>query len=219
MSYDKPVSYSGLKLYKKCPLKWKNQYIDGNREPPGKAAQRGTDLHTAIEEFFIRGTGFPTDIMPLAPWRAYMEQLTLRSPSPELELAVNVEWEPVDFNDPTAYYRGVADLHYTDNGVLHIYDWKSGRMYPEHEAQGRTYMALSPEVDAYMVHFVYIDHPLTVITHMWNAEHRKKEIEDLRKDIEVLRLDTEYKPTPHHDTCKWCPLSWRKFGGTCRAAP
>lgn len=216
--YTKPLSYSGMKLFKQCPRRWESRYIHKKYEPQGKAASRGVDLHTEIENFFVDHMVNSLKSAPLTPWRQFMANLTLRNPSVEAKMAVNEHWEPVDFNDPAAYYRGMADLKYEDNTRLHIFDWKSGKIYPDHVDQGRTYMALSPEYEEYHVHFVYLDLPMEVHSFKFTHNDRIQEIRTLKEDIELVRTTTVYEPKPHHQTCQWCPLSWRK-GGECRAAP
>lgn len=218
--YTKPISYSGLKLFKKCPRAWASRYIENIKPPTGKAAQRGTDLHAEIEQFFLRGTGYPDHLRPLKPWRQYMEALTLMNPTPEARLAVNERWEPTDFDDPEAYYRGLADLRYLDfpHSTLHIFDWKSGRVYPDHQEQGKTYMALSPEYERYVTHFVYLDLPTEVISWSYTHNDRIQEIRQLKEDIEIIRTTEIYDPKPSRNGCRYCHLSWRD-GGSCRAAP
>ena len=220
MTYTKPVSPSGLKLFKKCPFRWKAQYIDGYRPPSNKYADRGTDLHGELESFF-RGFGqYPYGLPALAPWRRFMEALTVYKPHPEVEMAVDATWSPVPFDDDTAYFRGKADLKH-DNmeaSVLWLYDWKSGKIYDDHEQQGEDYVCLSGEYENYIVSFVYLDQPLTVVPFKYSHSQRTMMIAKRKEDIERLRNETEFKPTPSNYVCKWCPLSWRN-GGTCNAAP
>lgn len=217
MSYDKPISYSGRKLFKQCPRKWYVTYVEKDREAPGVAAQRGTDIHDQLEQFFRGGVAYPNTKV-LAPWRRFMEGLTLYDPVPEGDLAVDVEWNPCGFDDEHAYYRGKADLVYQEGDTLVILDWKTGKIYPDHEDQGKTYMALHDECSKVRTGFVYIDQPLTVHWRDYTAEHRTQEIEVIRSDIELIRNATEFPATPNSMGCRWCKQSWRN-GGTCEAAP
>lgn len=214
--YNKPISYSGKSLFKQCPKKWHNQYILGNRGPSNPAAERGTRLHEQLEKFFMGGV-FPRGIVVLRPWRQFMEALTLESPSPEAELAVLSDWTPTTFDDEGAYYRGKADLQYIKDDTLHIFDWKSGRVYPEHSEQGLSYVAMGAEVENYKTYFVYLDSPLTVHTYDYTAKQRLEEQEKLSEEIEVIRLAEDYPGTPNQ-YCRYCPMNWRT-GGECHAAP
>jgi len=216
MSYAKPISYSGKKLFKQCPKRWYHTYVLGEREPSGPAAERGTRLHDKLEQFFLRGTGYPQDDKVLAPWRRVMEALTLYDPSPEAALAVNKDWEPVDFDSPDAFYRGKADLKFSRSGEVHIFDWKSGKKYPDHEEQGMSYVAMAPEHTLAHTCFVYLDSPLDMLEFQYTPTQREDHIAELINEINEIRATTEFLPKPN-DGCKWCPLSWRK-GGECHAA-
>ena len=214
--YDAPISYSGKSLFKECPKRWEDNYIRGNRPPSGKAAERGTKLHDELETFF-KGTPYPRDNTVLAPWRRFMEALTIYLPTAEGELAVTADWKPCSFDDPKAFYRGKADLFFNLGGILHILDWKSGRKYDTHEDQGKSYVAMSPEHDSYRTGFVYLDHPLEVLEFEYTQTEREDHIAELIKEVNGIRTATEYPATPSDKACQWCPLSWRK-GGECKSA-
>ena len=214
--YTKALSYSGKSLYKKCPAAFKSAYIDGVREEAGKAAQRGTMLHTSLEEFFL-GSSYPTD-QTLLPWRRYMEQLTLKTPTPEGQIAVRSDWSPTNFDDPEAELRGAFDLMYVDKSVTEIFDWKSGKVYDSHKEQGEHYVAMLPENGGYYVNFVYLDQYDTVHRHFYNARDRRELQDRIADEINVIREDTQFIATPSNDNCQWCKLSWRK-GGICKEAP
>lgn len=213
--YSKPVSPSSLKLWKECPLKWADCYIHGNRQPPGAAAQRGTDLHNMLEDFF-NGSPYPSGNKTLAPWQRLMEGLAAADPVAEGELAVNFAWESCDYNSPLAYYRGKKDLHYDLGTTLNIFDWKSGKIYDDHEFQGASYACMSPGYETYKSSFVYLDHPHVIKTWTYTAEQVAARRIEITNIIQELRTAEEYPATPG-DGCTWCHLSWRR-GGSCKRA-
>lgn len=215
--YNKPLSYSGMSLFKRCPRAWEDVYINGNRSPSGKAAERGTQIHDAIEKFFL-GAPYPSAIKELKPWQAYMEHLLQYEPIAEAKVAVDENWEAVSYDDPKAILRGKIDLVYSVGGLTHILDWKTGKVYDTHPEQGRTYVALSNEDSKYMASFVYIDQPLVVHSTTYAIPEREGMINLLKQQIEDIRGADEFPPTPSRDNCKWCDLSWRN-GGKCKAAP
>lgn len=209
MSYEKPVSYSGMSLYNKCPRKWSDAYILGNREPSGAAAERGTMLHDLLEKYFKDLASYPTGNSCLTKWEKYMSALKAQGLVAEGEVAVFEDWTPASFDDPTAWARGKID------GELEkVYDWKSGKIYDDHWMQGLFYCAMK---DKRLADFVYLDIPLHVEGFAFSAD----EVQDARGQIDdkirIIRTDEEWKPTPGRE-CNWCKLSWRK-GGTCTSAP
>lgn len=224
--YRGPISYSGKSLFFECPARWADAYIHGNRGPQGKAAERGNQLHDALEQFFLEPTGlYPREVVTnrgreyvLAGWEDFMRRLLPYSPIPECELAVDENWRPTQFNDPLAYARGKADLRYTDDTFLYIYDWKSGRMYDSHVKQGEMYVAMSPEGhEQYVARFVYLDQAPTTMEWRYTPADRRTIIIKLIDEIETIRNAHEYPETPNAN-CKWCHLSWRNGGG-CTKAP
>lgn len=216
MSYDRPLSPSGLNLYEKCPFRFHAQYVLGQREESGAAALRGTQKHEALEAYF-RGAPYPSADSVLSPWRDFMEGLAAKSPTAEGEVAVFADWSPASFSDPKAYFRGKKDLDHEEDGCLHIHDWKTGREYPYHVDQGKAYVAMSPARDEYKVKFVYLDQPLLVREWVYDAKDRVDIQAEFTARIEVVRNDQHWTATPG-DHCDWCPLSWRR-GGQCKRAP
>lgn len=215
--FNYPISFSSKSLFNECRYRWADVYINGNRQPPGRAAQRGTALHDKLERFFL-GNGYPRSDGDLAAWQPFMENLTQYSPVPECELAVDAKWQQTPYDAENAYARGKADLRFENNDTLYILDWKSGGIYADkHKEQGEMYVALSPERERYRTEFVYLDHPKIVHAHEYTHKERRTLVMKLIDEIETIRHATDFSPTPNSG-CKWCPLSWRK-GGSCVKAP
>lgn len=216
MTYTKPISYSGMKLWQACPSLWYDQYILGIRQPSGKAAMRGTQLHDKLERYFKREAPYPSGDRTLARWQPFMVALQATDPVAEGEVAVDANWRPVDYKSKEAYFRGKKDLDYTHDGVCHLFDWKSGKIYDDHYKQGEAYAALTPGYERYIVNFVYLDHPHVV--HRWELDAPKVEAvkAELIDTIEIIRNATEFPATPG-DKCTWCHKSWRN-GGECKRA-
>jgi hypothetical protein len=218
--YDKPVSYSGLSLFRKCPRAWADAYIDGNRGESGAAAMRGTKLHEQLETYFEGGVEYPIKNSVLRDWHEYMTMLMAHQPIPERQIATCAKWQPADFNDPSAHTRGAVDLEYMIDDVLYLYDWKSGKVYDTHVEQGQFYAAMSAHrcPSKTVVRFVYLDIPGYVVEWQYTPDACKRIQEKLDAEIQVLRVTDSYPANPSQDNCKWCSLGWRR-GGTCHASP
>jgi len=216
--YNKALSPSGLKLFKECPFKWADRYVAGNYPPARAASDRGTELHLELELFFTGAQPYPAANKTLRPWQRFMEGLSIKPHTAEGEVAVLSDWSQTTFNDPNANYRGKYDLKLDGNPkVLDIFDWKSGKIYPDHEFQGLSYCAMEPgRYLVYRTHFVYLDIPTHVETRDYLAPKIVVERIKLTEEIDFLRNSMVYPPKPGSG-CYYCHLSWRK-GGTCRAA-
>ena len=223
MSYDNPISYSGLSLYRKCPLAWKTAYIDGVRTESGAAANRGTKIHAELEKYFD-GTSPELRNLVFQPWKDWMEELLDRATvlQTEWQVGATKDWGKAAFDDPQAHVRGAMDLVVeADDELPHVIDWKTGGIYPEHVGQADYYAALRGAYhlrDGVEVSMVYLDHPKTVRTWQYGLDKVQELQGSLNDEIAILRLDEEYVPTPSPKSCRWCPKSWRA-GGDCKAAP
>lgn len=215
MPYTKAVSYSGLSLYRQCPHRWHDNYVLGNRQPSGAAADRGTYIHELLEDYFLGKTPYPSGNALLKKWTDQITALMAHSPTAEGEVAVSRDWAPVSFADPVAYVRGKVDLTF-QTAARHIYDWKTGKVYPTHAEQGQVYVALSPECDDYVVQMWYLDQPHHIAEWKYTRKDRDEIIVKLVDEVDALRSATEYPATPN-DGCQWCHLSWRN-GGDCKRA-
>jgi CRISPR/Cas system-associated exonuclease Cas4 (RecB family) len=218
MSYDKAISYSGLSLYRKCPKAWHDAYVLGNRSEAGAAANRGTEIHKEIEDYF-NGLVERITHSALHKWKAYFFGLAPRNPVPEMKLGACSAWSPMAFDDATANVRGAMDLVTVGEAATHIIDWKTGKVYPEHEKQADFYAALSAAYHKQptVVTMAYIDQSTT--TPYTYSVGKCEELQGkLGEEIAELRLVEEYPATPNPVSCRWCNLSWR-VGGTCRGAP
>jgi hypothetical protein len=150
-----------------------------------------------------------------------MHSLAEHEVFPEAMVAMDTSWTPIGYDDPNANLRGKIDLRYSDEGTLHLKDWKTGRKYPTHQEQGETYLALSEDVakdhDRIVVEMVYIDQR-EIDTWDYTPEHIFGIKQTLQEGIDIIRSDDKHEATPSMDSCRWCNLSWRN-GGSCTDAP
>lgn len=216
MPYTKPLSYSGKSLYDQCPKRFEWVYVLGNREEPGAAAKRGTEMHSYLEEFFLGGA-YPSHVKPLDRWQPYMESLTHYNPSPEAALAVTQDWKPTQFDSSEAYLRGKADLIFRSGDTVEIVDFKTGRQYDSHVNQGECYVAMADSAPSYRTTFIYLDQFPTVVQNTYDAGVRNGLIMQLKVEVDKIRTTEHFEAKPS-DKCRWCPLNWRSGGG-CLDAP
>ncbi len=220
MSYDKPMSYSGLSLWRECPRKWFHRYKEGYYEPPGPAAVRGTEVHSDLELYFAAEEGQEVQMKHhkiLTPWLRKLSEFYGLGAEPEGEVAVDSNWKRVAWDSPDAYFRGIIDLRWRDENVVHILDWKTGRIRANHVYQGEAYVALEEDADDYRTHFAYIDHPTIIHTRPYTDSERHAFQQKIGEEIEEVRNARDYPETPGNG-CRWCALNWRS-GGPCKKAP
>lgn len=137
---------------------------------------------------------------------------------PEHKIAVTDKWQLCDWEAPDAYLRAVVDLKYiVSTESIVNYDWKTGKIYPDHADQKELYAAMvsaeHPEaLEVKSIH-VYVDlnkntdqsfhrDQIQAIQHKWNLRVRS------------VAEDEHHMPSPGYH-CTWCGYS-RKVGGPCR---
>lgn len=210
-------SLSRVGTYEQCPLKYKFRYILRLQEgEKNKAASRGVEKHKEIEDFLSQKVQTLSSDLDF-----YTQFLTgIRDHGqPEIRVALNDKWEVVGWDSPDAWLKSVLDFRVAqpDLGKSTVYDWKSGKIYPDHDDQKHLYSLVEMatdqrilEVDA--VH-VYIDLGKTTkktYRRDWMIEGQKK----WQHRVDVMENDTQHIPNPTY-LCRFCPFR-REIGGPCR---
>jgi hypothetical protein len=192
---------------------FKGKYIQGMRDKPGPAAQRGINIH-AKAEHYLNGNirGLPPELKKLG--KEY-RNLKKTKPLVELKLAVSNKWTPVSWNK--GWCRGILDVMTYEDPTCIIVDHKTGGVYDSHEEQGEIYACLAAaniDTDEYEVEFFYTDKG---IIKSWS--YTRKQVATLRNlwaaRAEKMFAAKRFPETPSAQACKWCPVS-SKRGGPCQ---
>lgn len=125
------LSYSALKQFDTCPRQYHEvRVLKKYLSPDTTATIWGKQVHEAAEHFVRDGKPFTIAF----PGQNVVESLA-KIPGEkhcELEMAVNDKLEPVDFNDPSAVLRGIADLVIINGNKAKVCDYKTGKnKYPD----------------------------------------------------------------------------------------
>jgi hypothetical protein len=186
---------------------------------PSPAAQRGTGIHSEGENYLLNKTFIcPPSYQKVS---GHLMGLKARKAIPEMKMAVNEKWEPVDYKASDAYFRGIVDVHYIHEETLHVEDFKTGQIYSSHPAQMEVYTALAvaeyPEVKYITTRLVYVDQG--IVTPPKTVEvSRVKPIRMLMDGrIKIAEEETIFPATPSADACRFCGYK-AKDGGPCTVA-
>lgn len=209
-----PYSYSKLATYRQCPAKYNFAYnLKLPRKPRHEAAVRGEDVHKSIEEY-LRGEreDLHIDIMQ---HQGFFQQLRDMGAIPEVQFAVNREWEVCGWDDDDCYIRGYIDTQLILDDSVTQYEYKSGKMYPEHKSQMNLYATcklVELETEAINSIAFYLDlndysqitYPKAMLKEykgMWN-----RQIRDIENDKIWMKNPTWL--------CRYCDFSTQN-GGPC----
>lgn len=209
-------SLSKIGTYEKCPAQYKYRYIDHIPTKKSESAQRGTDNHAVIEGY-LKGhhASLPSE---LSFYTGFFDGLKKFELFPEIQIALDNEWNPVPWDSPTVWWRGVLDLLTLPNEQeAYVYDWKTGKFYPDHDDQKSLYslavLATYPAVRLVRAFHVYVDLGKTS-----KKEYSRDQMHMLRDfwTNRVVKLERDSSFIPHPGWyCSYCPFS-RAQGGPCK---
>lgn len=117
MSYEiKHLSASQVKTFQMCQRKWFFEYPLGIKSPPTKAQTFGVDVHTQLEEYWLKG------ITPYSPAaRAALKLIPTHEVHPFVELPLDAP--PLMLTGIKV--KGFIDLLLDEGKWIHIYDYKT----------------------------------------------------------------------------------------------
>jgi hypothetical protein len=174
------------------------------------------DLHKVVEDCIL-GSDAPLPDT-ISHYQTWLQQLRGADAFPEHKVAINSRWESTSWDSPDVFLRGVLDLKHTaDPATINVYDWKSGKIYDDHEDQRRLYSAFTfaEHPDAYQVRasHVYLDLGKVV-----SVDYHRDQMGAIRDNWDrraaIVLGDTDYIPSPGYH-CRWCSYS-KANGGLCR---
>jgi CRISPR/Cas system-associated exonuclease Cas4 (RecB family) len=162
------LSHSRMKTHEQCPRKARYKFIDKLKEPSSEAMDRGSRVHKELEDWLAGELGtlrsevqVPTTGV-YAAIRSKVAELIADGydVSPERQAAFTVDWEPCPWFGPQVFMRVVYDWEAVKDQHAVLCDYKTGKMYDDHEQQAKLY-ALGAfkehKVNAVEVVFYYID--------------------------------------------------------------
>lgn len=210
-------SLSSLGTFEKCQLRYKLQNIDKLPITRGEAANRGVETHKVIEDYINdKEKGLPTN---LNFWTQTLDQLRERGAKAEVRISLTREWTPTEWNAEDVWFRGILDLLVIGGTRGEVYDWKTGKIYPDHDDQKSIYSAavlgIHPDLHEVSATHVYVD-----LNQQRQKTFHRDNLPELRKHWEVRASFLERTspddmiPSPGYH-CRYCPFS-AKVGGPCR---
>lgn len=215
-------SLSALGLFERCKFAYKCRYIlrEPDRRKPGGPAQRGIDTHKEIEENLLHG--HPLSFELERKWGSAFREIKQYEIQIEHKISLTPEWT-IDPNYKEAWLRMVLDLKAKKPSGYTVYDWKTGKEYPEHYEQKQLYcngiLAEHPEVTNISAVHVYLDlgkqtkrdyhrDQLLASRAQWDSRVKK-----LAHYLESPDMG-QWIPEPNF-LCRWCAYS-RGNGGPCK---
>ena len=208
-----PASYSRLSKYERCPAQANYAYTLKRPYVQGSAAARGSAAHTTMEDYLTKKTGNLHDAV--AAYQHIFDELREHDPAVEVEFAVTKSWDIAPWDK--CWLRGGVDAMYIRGLTAELYEWKTGKMYDDHDEQRRLYFLLVaahyPGIQEFRIRSYYFD-----LGRMKTLEATRDQLDPIREDfnarITIMSNDDIFAPRPGY-YCGWCDYS-RQKGGPCR---
>lgn len=220
--YVGPFTHSRIRDFETCKLQFHLRHVqrlDGQTSP---ALERGSKVHEAIECFlngWVKKLGEIVEGL-----RDPIMKLKKLNPECENLWAHDKNYQPLpDQFDKKAWCRAKLDalVRPKPKGeqVVRVFDWKTGKIYPENEDQTRFYGMLAlmkePKAERADLELWYVDQNEIKV----QAPVFRTEVPAIQKDFNKRAgrmYDAKKFPAEPGMHCRACPFSKRK-GGPCPA--
>lgn len=221
------LSWSRLSDYHQCPLKFKLKYLEKHhlfKEESTSSPHlvRGSNVHKALENYVIQSTSNGelevkiTSLPEVEATKPFVDRFLTNYTTviPETQIAINRNWERVEWFSRDAYYRAILDLIALRPSDVAIIDYKTGKMRdydggPSGKGQlhlsGAISLHLWPDIPEVSTTYAYVDHKQT-ITKKFTQADRQELREHFDEEHNRVNSDTKFRPTVN-EFCKWCPAT------------
>lgn len=122
-------SYSSIKMFENCPLRYYEQRIAKSvKDEGGEASIHGDRVHKSIEAKLKTNTDLPQDMGHYAPLvEAVAQSAGNGSLEIEKELTINRQMRPTGWWDADAWLRSKLDILVMKGPSATVLDWKTGK--------------------------------------------------------------------------------------------
>ena len=211
----KAWSYSTVTTFEECAYRVYIGKVKKIPEPSGEAADRGTAVHKAAEDYV---QGKTDELIPeLKNHRAWLDDLRKDFPtgsvSVEGEWAYTIDWEKTGWMDANCWARIKLDVFVKNSPTTgRVIDYKTGKKFGneiKHGQQGLLYaigaFMRDPELEYVDVEFWYTDLPLKESTKKsYTRAQALMFMPSFHKRGVKMTTETEFNPNPSKMNCKWC---------------
>lgn len=241
-----PMSYTMMSMFKKCPLQFKMVYLDKlpRIQIETSALQIGKTVHEILEETINTIKAFPSKSITKVFEDVTTQKLMNSDLAPEvqteileiikninvdllttlknvdyhseLQVALDENLQPCDFNDSKAVFRGIFDFvwfeEFFNTKTVHVLDFKTNKMQNADELQlfyyaflAKHYFGLSDN-DVVNVYFWYVRFDTKDAFSTWKINVSDIKDDDFVDMYKKLMDSDEYSAVPGTH-CNWCSVA------------
>jgi len=209
----KPYSFSKISVYENCPRQFKYKYIDKLPTAPKDMTPllKGSAVHNILENYPNKGTHklqekyqFIVDEFLDSDYKKLFDYPNLR----EQAIALDDTLSPKPYGK-NVLFRGYIDYMCFIDGILHIIDWKTGKLKDLKYQNFNQLLFYSiymfkkyPKVNQIKIRYVYIEHKLENSI-LLDRKYLSKYINDLITIIDKIENEKTF-PKNKQVLCNWC---------------
>ena len=208
-------SYSSIKTFEQCPKKYFHLKVAKDvKDEPGEAADYGTAVHLAAEEFVRDGKPIPDKFAFMRP---VVEKLADFPGEKYTEMKLGVtktSWgfDPCSFFDKEVWYRGIVDLLIVNGETAHMIDYKTGKNAKYADMKQLDLMAGAlfvkfPELQTIKSALAYVvSNEFPKKTHVREEMHTYLSVFDNELDRLDAAMENGVFNPKSGPLCGWCPV-------------
>lgn len=203
-------SYSAIKMYMNCPLRYYHQRIKKSVTDPGsEATHYGERVHKQLEERLRDHTELPQETKHYEPLVSAILQGVKGQLLVEQELTLTVDLTPTGWFEPDAWLRTKIDVLVLDGKRAVMFDWKTGKRKPDFdqfELYALQVMTHYPEVEHVSVGFVWLK-DRAIDKEQYTRQDAARLWEKLLSQIRRIEqsVETDVWPARPSGLCRFCP--------------
>ena len=203
-------SYSSIKLYENCPLRYYRQRIVKDvTDPGGEASKHGERIHAFLEGR-LKGSGLDAEVAQYEPLCASVEKLAKQGELHiEKELVLTENLVPTGWWDSDAWLRSKLDVLVVIGADAVVMDWKTGkRNADQFQMQMFAAQVLKhfPDVQQVKTSLVWLK-TMEMDTEVYNRADINTVWAEIMKRIQRIHRSVEHDnwPAKPSGLCRFCP--------------
>jgi hypothetical protein len=203
-------SYSSIKLYENCPLRYFRQRIVKDVvDEGGEASKYGERIHKFLEDR-LTGSDLPHEVASYEPLCKMVERLAANGElHVEKELVLTDELVPTTWWAPDAWLRSKLDVMIIRGDTAIVMDWKTGKRNPD-------FFQMQIFAAQVLKHYPDVHKVVTILTWLkgmsqdfeyYNRETINKSWTTIMEKIRRIHdsLDHDNWPARPSGLCRFCP--------------
>lgn len=203
-------SYSKVKNYETCPLRYEQVDILKKYKEVSEQLAWGDQVHKALAAAVSSTQKLPESMLPYQRWvddiKAKPGEILV-----EQKFAIDDKFQPVEYFSPRVWLRGIGDVVRIDGPVAQIYDWKTGKLkidYTQMMIMAQMVFSHFPEVQRLWAGFIWLQDD--VETHeKYNRDEMVQHWPGLLERVKRLQqahITKMFPAKPGYLCYKYCPV-------------